>query len=249
MTASFRSVCIFVICLSATAPLSGQEKTLVYPATRTVEQTDDFHGTSVADPYRWLEDDVRTSTDVAAWVKAQNQLTFGYLGAIPQRQSIVNRMTELWNYEKISAPFRRGGRYYFSRNDGLQNQNVLWMQESLDSQPSVLLDPNAWSKDGTTALSGTAFSDDGRWVAYAVQEAGSDWNTWKIMEIETRRVLEDDIRWVKFSGAEWTPDSRGFFYAHYPEPEAGAGFSVPEQQHESLLPQSWHPAVRRRAGL
>ena len=224
MTASFRSVCMFVICLSTATPLVAQEKSLVYPQTRTVDQADDFHGTSVADPYRWLEDDVRTSADVAAWVKAQNQLTFGYLGAIPQRQSIVNRMTELWNYEKISAPFRRGGRYYFSRNDGLQNQNVLWMQESLDSQPSVLLDPNAWSKDGTTALSGTAFSDDGRWVAYAVQEAGSDWNTWKIMEIETRRVLEDEIRWVKFSGAEWTPDSRGFFYARYPEPEAGAAF-------------------------
>ena len=228
MTAFSRLVCSFAACLVA-VPLVAQEKSFVYPKTHTVDQTDDFHGTSVADPYRWLEDDVRTSKDVAAWVEAQNKLTFGYLASIPQRETIVKRMTELWNYEKIGAPFRRGGRYYFSRNDGLQNQNVLWMQETLESEPSVLLDPNTWSKDGTSALSGTAFSDDGRYVAYAIQEAGSDWNTWRIMDIDSRKVLDDEIRWVKFSSAEWTPDSRGFFYARYPEPAAGAAFqrSIP----------------------
>lgn len=204
--------------------LMAQEKNLVYPVTKTVEQVDDFHGTKVEDPYRWLEQDVRESKDVAAWVEEQNKLTFGFLKSIPQRDAIEKRMTDLWNFEKISPPFRRGGRYYFSRNDGLQNQNVLYVQESLDSEPRVLIDPNSWSKDGTIALSGTAFSDDGRYVAYGVQDAGSDWNTWKIMEIATGKILDDELKWIKFSGAEWTPDSKGFFYARYKEPEAGAAF-------------------------
>lgn len=204
--------------------LSAQERNLVYPTTKTVEQVDDFHGTKVEDPYRWLEDDVRTSKDVADWVEAQNKLTFEFLNSIPQRASIQKRMTELWNYEKIGAPFKRGGRYFFSRNDGLQNQNVLFRQDTLDSEAEVLLDPNTWSQDGTVALSGSAFSDDGRYVAYGVQDAGSDWNTWKIMEIETGKVLDDELKWVKFSGAVWTPDSRGFFYARYPQPEEGAAF-------------------------
>jgi prolyl oligopeptidase len=205
-------------------PLSAQEENLVYPTTKTVEQIDDFHGTQVEDPYRWLEDDVRTSKDVAEWVEAQNKVTFDFLNSIPQRATIQNRMTELWNYEKIGAPFKRGGRYFFSRNDGLQNQNVLFRQDTLDSEAKVLLDPNSWSTDGTVALAGSAFSDDGRYVAYGVQDAGSDWNTWKIMEIETGKVLDDELKWVKFSGAEWTPDSRGFFYARYPQPEEGAAF-------------------------
>lgn len=201
-----------------------QEKTLVYPPTKTVDHVDDHHGTKVADPYRWLEDDVRTSKDVAAWVESQNTVTFGFLKSIPERGAIEKRMTELWNYERISAPFRAGGRYYFSRNDGLQNQSVLYRQETLKSEPVVLLDPNSWSKDGTIALSGTAFSDDGRYVAYGIQDAGSDWNTWRIMEIESGKILDDELKWIKFSGAEWTPDSRGFFYARYKEPEEGAAF-------------------------
>jgi len=205
-------------------PLNAQESNLVYPKTKTVEQVDDFHGTKVEDPYRWLEDDVRTSKDVADWVEAENKVTFDYLKSIPQRESIQKRMTELWNYEKIGAPVKRGGRYIFSRNDGLQNQNVMYKQETLESEATVLLDPNTWSKDGTVALSGSAFSDNGRYVAYGIQEAGSDWNTWKIMAIETGKVLDDELNWVKFSGAYWTPDSRGFFYARYPQPEKGAAF-------------------------
>ena len=211
----------FIVCSS----LNAQESNLVYPTTRTVEQTDDFHGTKVPDPYRWLEDDVRTSKEVADWVTEQNKVTFGFLKSIPQRETIQKRMTELWNYEKIGAPFKRGGRYYFFRNDGLQNQNVLHQQETLEGEAKVLLDPNTWSKEGTVALSGSAFSDDGRYVAYGIQDAGSDWNTWKIMEIESGKVLEDELKWVKFSGAEWTPDSKGFFYARYPQPEEGAAFT------------------------
>lgn len=224
MRHSFRAV-LSVCCLPvALVSSSVAQDSLVYPSTKTVDQIDEFHGTKVADPYRWLEDDVRTSKDVAAWVEEQNKLTFDFLKSIPERERIQQRMTELWDYEKIGAPFKRGGRYYFSRNDGLQNQNVLFRQDTLESEPTVLLDPNSWSKDGTVALSGTAFSDDGRYVAYGVQEAGSDWNTWKVMEIETGKVLDDEIRWVKFSGVDWTPDSAGFFYARYPQPDEGAAF-------------------------
>jgi prolyl oligopeptidase len=211
--------------VSLSSPLRAvEDQTLVYPPTRTVEQVDDFHGTKVADPYRWLEDDVRTSKEVADWVEAQNKVTFGFLKAIPQRETIQKRLTELWDYEKIGAPFKRGGRYYFSKNDGLQNQSVLYRQETPDSEPVVLLDPNSWSADGTVALAGTAFSDDGRWVAYGVQDAGSDWNTWKIMEIETGRVLDDELKWIKFNSPQWTPDSRGLFYCRYPQPQEGAAF-------------------------
>ncbi len=210
--------------LVVSVPLNAQEKNLVYPTTKTVDQIDDFHGTKVEDSYRWLEDDVRTSKEVEAWVDAQNKVTFDFLNSIPQRAGIQKRMTELWNFEKIGAPFKRGGRYYFSHNDGLQNQNVLFRQDTLDSDSRVLLDPNSWSEDGTVALSGSAFSDDGRYVAYGVQDAGSDWNTWKIMEIESGKILDDELKWVKFSGADWTPDSRGFFYARYPQPDEGAAF-------------------------
>ena len=218
----FLAVCCFSTVF--TSYTAAEDKTLVYPTTKIVEQVDDFHGTKVADPYRWLEDDVRTSTDVAAWVEEQNKVTFDFLKSIPEREGIQRRMTELWNYERISAPFKRGGRFYFSRNDGLQNQSVMFRQDTLTSEPTVLLDPNSWSKDGTIALAGSAFSDDGRYVAYGVQDAGSDWNTWKVMEIESGKLLDDEIKWVKFSSADWTPDSRGFFYARYPKPEEGAAF-------------------------
>ena len=197
---------------------------LEYPVTKRVDHTDDYHGTTVADPFRWLEDDVRESDDVAKWVEEQNKVTFAYLKALPDRQAIEDRLTELWDYEKYSAPFKRGGRYYFSKNDGLQNQSVLYVQKTLDDEPEVLIDPNQWSDDGTVALSGAAFSDDGKYLAYGVAEAGSDWNTWRLMEIETRRVLDDEINWVKYSGAEWAADSSGFYYGRFDEPEDGETF-------------------------
>ncbi|GAB5445003.1 MAG: prolyl oligopeptidase family serine peptidase [Fuerstiella sp.] len=208
-------------------PLSdvlAQEKNLVYPETKTVEQVDDFHGTKVDDPYRWLEQDVRESEEVAAWVEAQNELTFSYLKQLPGRDAIEKRLTELWDYEKIGAPSKHGGRYYFYRNDGLQNQSVLFMQSSLDAEPEVLIDPNTWSEDGTIALSGAEFSDDGRYVAYGIQDGGSDWRTWRVMEIESRKLLDEELKWIKFSGIAWTPDSKGFFYARYDEPKQGAEF-------------------------
>ncbi|MEZ6127329.1 MAG: prolyl oligopeptidase family serine peptidase [Planctomycetaceae bacterium] len=210
--------------LLLTSPLFAQDSNLVYPETKTVKQVDDYHGTKVDDPYRWLEDDVRESKDVAAWVVAQNKVTFDYLKKLPGRDRIEQRITELWNYEKISAPSREGGRYYFFRNDGLQNQDVLYMQQTLDDEPEILIDPNTWSKDGTVALSGSEFSEDGRYCAYGIQDGGSDWRTWKIMEIESRKLLDDELKWIKFSGIAWTPDSKGFFYSRYDEPQEGAEF-------------------------
>ncbi len=195
-----------------------------YPETKRIDHVDIYHGTTVQDPYRWLERDVRESDEVAKWVEAQNEVTFELLESIEERDAIRERLTELWNYEKYGAPARRGGRYVFTRNDGLQNQSVVYIADSLDAEPEVLFDPNTWSEDGTVALAGMAFSDDGRYVAYAVQDAGSDWRTWRIREIATGTDLPDELKWIKFSGASWTTDSRGFFYSRYPKPEKGAAF-------------------------
>lgn len=197
---------------------------MTYPISKKIDHVDELHGVKVPDPYRWLEDDVRESKDVAAWVEAENKVTMSYLEAIPQREAIRKRLTELWNYEKYSAPFKAGSRYFYFKNDGLQNQSVLYKQDSLDAEPTVLVDPNAWSKDGTVALGSTSFSDDGRYMAYSVADAGSDWNTWRILEVETGRLLDDELKWVKFSGAAWTSDHRGFFYGRYDAPPPGAAF-------------------------
>lgn len=194
------------------------------PMTKRIDHVDEYHGTVVPDPYRWLETDVRESKEVAEWVGAQNRHTFTFLEAIPERDRINQRLTRLWNFEKYGTPFKAGGRIYFHKNNGLQNQYVLYMQESLDAEPQVLIDPNTWSEDGTIALAGTAFSDDGRYVAYSVQDGGTDWRIWRIMEIASRKILEDELRWIKFNTPAWTPDGQGFFYARFPEPEEGAQF-------------------------
>ena len=195
-----------------------------YPVTRRVDHFDDYHGTKVADPYRWLEEDVRKSPEVAAWVEAENKVTFAYLKSIPERETIRRRLTELWNYEKFSTPSKAGGRYFFSKNDGLQNQSVLYAMDSLTGTPRVLLDPNQWSKDGTVALAGLAISDAGRYLAYAVAEAGSDWQTWHVLAVDGGKVLGDEVKWSKYSGASWTKDGKGFFYSRYPEPKPGVEF-------------------------
>lgn len=195
-----------------------------YPESPKVNHVDDYHGTKVADPYRWLEHDVRESKKVEDWVKAQNRVTFAFLKQIPERQALEKRLTELWDFEKFGTIFKEGGRYYYRYNSGLQNQSVLMVMNSLDDEPEVLLDPNTWSEDGTVALAGMSFSDDGRYIAYGIQDGGSDWRTWKVMEIESRRVLDDDLKWLKFTGTSWTKDSKGFFYSCYDEPTEGAEF-------------------------
>uniref|UniRef100_A0A7C4LIC1 prolyl oligopeptidase n=1 Tax=Schlesneria paludicola TaxID=360056 RepID=A0A7C4LIC1_9PLAN len=199
---------------------------IVYPLTKTVPQVDDYHGVQVPDPYRWLEDDVRVNPEVRAWVEAQNAVTFRFLEQIPEREFLRRRLTQLWNYEKFSPPSRQGPRYVFSKNDGLQNQFVLYTQDTLDSPAELLIDPNTWSPDGTVALSGTSFSDDGRYLAYGVQDAGSDWRTWRLLDVASRQPLPDELRWIKFNTPAWLKDGSGFFYARYPAPEPGAAFQT-----------------------
>src|SRR6185295_4711255 len=180
----------------------SSSRTFKYPDTRKVAQVDDYHGTKVADPYRWLEDDYAPETK--AWIEAQNRVTFAYLESIPQRDRIKARLTELWNYERYGVPFKEAGRYFYTKNDGLQNQSVLYTMTSLDASPGVLLDPNKLSPDGTVALSGYAISDDGKRMAYGVSKAGSDWQEWRVRDVATATDLSDEIKWVKFSSASWT---------------------------------------------
>jgi prolyl oligopeptidase len=198
-----------------------------YPKSEKIDHKDTYHGVEVADPFRWLEADVREAKNVSDWVEAENEVTFSYLKALPYREAIRNRLTKMWNYERRTTTFKAGGRYYYQRNTGLQNQSVLYVQDSLAQEGRVLVDPNTWSKDGTVALSSYAFSDDGRYMAYGVAEAGSDWNTWKVMEIETGKTLGDELKWIKFGGTSWTKDGKGFFYSRYPEP-------APESKFQSL---------------
>ncbi len=195
-----------------------------YPETRAVEQTDEYFGAVVADPYRWLENDVREDEEVAAWVEAQNEVTFGYLETLPQRERIRGRLEELWNYERYSLPFEEGGRYFYRFNDGLQDQSVLLAQTDLAAEPELIIDPNAWSDDGATALAAVSPSPDGRYLAYSVQDGGTDWRIIRVLDLATGEELEDEIRWVKFSGVNWAADSSGFYYQRFPEPEEGAEF-------------------------
>lgn len=195
-----------------------------YPTTKRVDQVDEFFGTKVADPFRWLEDDVRNSDDVKVWVEAQNKLTFSIIEQLPHRQAIEDRLTQLWDYEKYGVPFKRGDKYFYFKNNGLQNQSVLYKLDSLDAPPELLVDPNKWSEDGTDALGGMVFSDDGKLMAYGVQKAGSDWRTWHVLEVESGKKLSDELRWIKFGGVSWTSDSKGFYYSRYDEPQAEEKF-------------------------
>jgi prolyl oligopeptidase len=216
---SITAVCALLLVLSSTIITTAQTrpmKKLVYPSAKQVNQVDDYHGTKVADPYRWLENP--DAPDTRAWIEAQNKLTFGFLNEIPARQQIKERLTKLWNYEKYDVPFKEGGRYFYFKNDGLQNQNVLYTLYSLTGEPRVLLDPNKLSADGTVALSGLAVSPDGRHLAYGLATAGSDWQEWRVRGIETGQDF-DALKWVKFSGASWAKDGKGFFYSRYDEPK------------------------------
>ena len=190
---------------------------LSYPKTRQADQVDNYHGVKIADPYRWLEDD--HSAETAQWVEAQNKVTFGYLEKIPYRGQMKERLERLFNYPKYSAPFRRGENYIFSKNTGLQNQSVLYIQKGLGGTPEVLLDPNKLSADGTSRLGAFALSRDGRYVAYGVSGGGSDWQEASVMEIATRKQLPDHLKWMKASGLAWA--GSGFFYSRYDAPEAG----------------------------
>jgi prolyl oligopeptidase len=189
---------------------------LVYPKTEQVEQSDYYHGVEVKDPYRWLENPDSAATK--AWVQAQNEVTNRYLATIPTRDKLQQRLTQLWDYEKYSSPFKRGQSYFYFKNDGLQNQSVLYTLKSLDDEGQILLDPNTLSADGTVALSGLSISDDGKWMAYGLSTAGSDWIEYRVKDVETGEDCGDHLKWIKFSSASWTKDNQGFFYSRYDEP-------------------------------
>ena len=207
-----------IVALVMTSLLDAQS--ITYPPARKVDVVDDYHGTKVADPYRWLED--VDSPETRSWVEAENRVTFAYLEQIPERERIRRRLTALWDYPKYGAPFKKGGRYFFFKNSGLQNQAVLFAQPSLTAEPQVLLDPNTLSADGTVALSILAFSEDGRTMVYGTSGSGSDWQEFRVRDVTTRQDKSDHLKWIKFSSAAWTHDGAGFFYSRYPEPAAGA---------------------------
>lgn len=193
-----------------------------YPPTPTVDQVDNFHGVHVRDPYRWLED--IDSPQTLAWIKQQNELTYEFLEQIPARQRLQKRLTELWDYAKVSAPFARGGRYFQFRNTGLQNQNMLYVSDHPTAEGRLLLDPNTLSEDGTAALNAYEVSEDGHWLAYAISRSGSDWQEWRIRHVDSGADLPETLTWSKFSGAAWAKDGSGFYYGRYPAPQAGAAY-------------------------
>jgi prolyl oligopeptidase len=196
---------------------------LSYPFTRAVEQVDDYHGIQIADPYRWLED--VDAPETLEWIQQQNELTFSFLESIPARATIQQRLTELWDFPKASAPHKRGECYFQFRNSGLQNQDVLYTLAALDEEPRMLIDPNTLAADGTLALNSWSASKDGRWLAYAISASGSDWRTWHVRAVETGQDLPETLEWSKFSGAAWRRDGSGFYYARYAAPATGEAYA------------------------
>ncbi|XVJ64321.1 MAG: S9 family peptidase [Sphingopyxis sp.] len=213
------------------AAASAPAASLAYPASERGTTVDPQFGVDVADPYRWLEDDVRVNPKVAAWVAAQNQVTDAYLDTLPGRDAFKARMTELYNYERFGLPTKAGTRYFYSRNDGLQPQSVLYVRDGLQGEGRVLIDPNLWAKDGATALAEWRPSEDGKHLLYAVQDGGTDWRIVKVKDVATGQDLADEIRWVKFSALDWAKDGSGFYYSRFPEPAEGGAFQSLNENH------------------
>ena len=211
--------------------LTARGDTLSYPDSKPGKTVDTLHDIKVPDPYRWLED--LNSDQTSAWVKAQNSLTDSYLDAISGRQALENHLTKLWNVERLGVPSFDGGSYFFSKNNGLQNQSVLYSSKSLDLEPTVLLDPNKLSKDGTVALNSYEVSPDGKYLAYSTSASGSDWVEWKVREISSRKDLSDHLKWSKFSGVSWAKNSKGFYYGRFPAPKDG----------EEMMAQNIHKKI------
>ncbi len=203
--------------LCASAPAKKPVDKSKYPEAPKGDVVDDYHGAKVADPYRWLEDP--DSPESRHWIDGENKLTFQFLDGIPQRAAIKARLKELWDYERYGVPFKERSRYFFTKNSGLQNQSVVFTTDSFAKPPRQLIDPNALSKDGTVALSGSAVSDDAKLFAYGLATAGSDWQEWKVRDVTTGKDEADDLDWIKFSGASWLKDGSGFFYSRYDEPK------------------------------
>src|ERR1700752_4915987 len=224
---SFVAVAPFLTRATADTKGDANKNKITYPETKKVEVVDDYFGTKVADPYRWIEHAI--SAETKAWIDDQNRVTFGYLDKILYRDKLKARLTELFNYPRISAPFRRGDTYFFTKNDGLQNQSVYYIQKGVNGTPEVFLDPNKFSADGTTVLSAFSLSKNGKYLAYGVSTGGSDWITLSLMEVGTKQKLSDELTWLKVSGVSWQGD--GFYYSRYPAPEKGKKLSTKNQFH------------------
>ncbi len=239
----FTTVTAIIMILFTHCTNKPKQEALQYPETKKVDTVDEYFGKKIPDPYRWLEDD--RSEETEAWVKAQNEVTFGYLEKIPFREAIKKRLEEIWNYPKFSVPFKEGPYYFFYKNEGMQNQSVLYKQEGIEGTAEVFLDPNKLSEDGTTALGGISISKDAKYMAYSVQKAGSDWREIRVREIATGEDLEDIVEWVKFSGMAWKDD--GFYYSRYDAPK-GSELTGKNEYHKVYYhkigtPQSDDPLV------
>jgi prolyl oligopeptidase len=228
MYVTIEVLCILLLALLA---VEATAQSMRYPETKKLDVVDDYHGTLVPDPYRWLED--TDSSETKAWIDAQNALTLPYLRNLPHREPLQRILTRRWNYARYGIPFKRGRRYFYFKNEGLQNQSVLYWQPTLKGKPRVLLDPNLLSPDGTVSVFSVSVSDNGRWLAYGLSDAGSDWQTIRVRSVETGEDLPDELRWVKFSSIAWTKDGKGFFYCRYPEPPKDSN-------------PMWHPNLNQK---
>ena len=262
------ALAVFSLTVSAPLRLAQAQKDgdgsgnspITYPETKKVDVVDEYFNTKVADPYRWLEDD--NAPEVTAWVEAQNKVTFGYLDKISYRPQIRQRLEKLLNNPRFSAPTRRGQNFIFSKNDGLQNQSVYYIQKGLDGTPELLLDPNKFSADGTSQLGGFSLSESGKYVAYGISEGGSDWRDYYLLDVATKKTLSDHLEWIKFSGASWVGDE-GFYYNRYPQPDSGKKMAVknefqktyyhkvgtPQSEDKLIYEDNEHPLRRQGVGV
>ncbi|MEH3105931.1 MAG: prolyl oligopeptidase family serine peptidase [Sphingomonas fennica] len=215
-----------------TSPATAADPAITYPKTEATGPTETVFGETVADPYRWLEADVREDAKVKAWVDAQVKVTDAYLATLPGRDAIAARLKQMWDFERFGLPRQGGGRLFYQRNSGLQNQSPLYVQEGPAGNPRLLLDPNPWAKDGATALAEWSPSDDGTHVAFAVQDGGSDWRTIRVLDVATGAELADRLEWAKFTAITWAKDGRGFYYARFAKPPEGAAFQAQNLNHE-----------------
>ena len=219
------ALALFVLIASPTLAEPVPERPLPnYPHTRATDLVEEQFGEKIADPFRWLENDVRTDAEVRQWVTTENEVSSAYLKSLPGRDILAARMKQLYNFERFGTPRKAGNLYFYTHNNGLQNQSVLNVREGIDGKPRVLIDPNDWAKDGATALAEWMPSNDGRWLLYAIQDGGTDWRTLKILDVTTDRVADDEIKWVKFSTLAWNAENSGFYYSRFAEPEQGATY-------------------------
>ena len=226
-----RLLALLLLPLAAAALAQPASAPIAYPPTARGDVVEEQFGERIADPYRWLENDVRQDPAVREWVTAQNQVTQAFLATLPARAAFRARMTEMYDYERFGLPEKAGARYFYTRNDGLQNQAVLYVREGLEGTPRILIDPNTWSRDGATALAEWDPSEDGRFLLYSVQDGGTDWRTVRVLDVATGQPMADEVRWVKFSSLDWAKDGSGFFYSRFPEPAAEAQFQSTNENH------------------